>query len=67
MDYILFRHNLKEISDCKLVVVKSVAGQLWLEDCRMKLIVRKMKTTKSEQRTWWWKLKKEECCEAFKG
>ena len=58
VDYILC--NLKEISDCKVVVGESVERQHRMGVCRTTLIVRKMRRTKAEQRTTWWKLKKEE-------
>ena len=67
VDYILCRRcNLKEISDCKVVVGESVAKQHRMVVCRMTLVVRKMKRTKAEQKTKWWKLKKEECCITFR-
>ena len=63
IDYILCRRcNLKEISDCKVVVGESVARQYRMLVSRMTLVVRKTKRTTAEQRTKWWKLKKEECC-----
>ncbi|KAK3563354.1 hypothetical protein QTP86_021834 [Hemibagrus guttatus] len=64
VDYILCRRgNLKEISDCKVVVGESVARQH-----RMTLMVCKKKRSKIEieKKTKWWKLKKEECCEEFR-
>lgn len=68
VDYIMCRRcNLKEISDCKVVVGESVARQHRMVVCRMTLVVRKMKRTKAEQRTKWWKLKKEECCMTFRN
>ncbi|KAE8291438.1 hypothetical protein D5F01_LYC11043 [Larimichthys crocea] len=67
VDYILCRRcNLKEISDCKVVVGESAARQHRMVVCRMMLVVRKMKRAKAEQRTKWWKLKKEECCMTFR-
>ncbi|XP_051800420.1 uncharacterized protein LOC127532561 [Acanthochromis polyacanthus] len=67
VDYILCRRcNLKEISDCKVVVGESVARQHRMVVCRMTLVVKKMKRAKAEQRTKWWKLKKEECCMTFR-
>ncbi|MCJ8736302.1 hypothetical protein PDJAM_G00258210 [Pangasius djambal] len=69
VDYILCRRgNLKEISDCKLVVGESVARQHRMMMCRMSLMVCKRKRSKTEieQKTKWWKLKKEECCEDFR-
>ena len=60
------RGNLKEISDCKVVVGESVARQHRMVVCRMTLVTRKMKRTKAEQRTKWWKLKREECCMVFR-
>ncbi|KAE8287117.1 hypothetical protein D5F01_LYC15081 [Larimichthys crocea] len=67
VDYILCRWcNLKEISDCKVVVAESVARQHRMVVCRMTLVVRKMKRAKAGQRTKWWKLKKEECCMTFR-
>ncbi|XP_054643078.1 pleckstrin homology domain-containing family M member 3 isoform X3 [Dunckerocampus dactyliophorus] len=60
LDYILCRCcHLKEISDCKVVVGHSVAKQHRMVVGRMTLVGRKMKRTKTEQRTKWWKLKKE--------
>ncbi|KAK3565142.1 hypothetical protein QTP86_000247 [Hemibagrus guttatus] len=60
VDYILCRRgNLKEISDCKVVVGESVARQHRMVVCRMTQI-------EIEKKTKWWKLKKEECCEEFR-
>ncbi|KAK3552958.1 hypothetical protein QTP86_029620 [Hemibagrus guttatus] len=62
VDYILCRRgNLKEISDCKVVVGESVARQHRMVVCRMTLMVCKTKRSKIEKKTKWWKLKKEEC------
>ncbi|KAK3552498.1 hypothetical protein QTP86_012369 [Hemibagrus guttatus] len=69
VDYILCRRsNLKEISDCKVVVGESVARQHRMVVCRMTLMVCKKKRSKIEieKKTKWWKLKKEECCEKFR-
>ncbi|KAK3570432.1 hypothetical protein QTP86_019316 [Hemibagrus guttatus] len=69
VDYILCRRgNLKEISDCKVVVGESVARQHRMVVCRMTLMVCKMKRSKIEieKKTKWWKLKKEKCCEEFR-
>ncbi|KAK3569844.1 hypothetical protein QTP86_006055 [Hemibagrus guttatus] len=69
VDYILCRRgNLKEISDCKVVVGESVARQHRMVVCRMTLMVCKKKRSKVEieKKTKWWKLKKEECCEEFR-
>ncbi|KAK3508865.1 hypothetical protein QTP70_010721 [Hemibagrus guttatus] len=69
VDYILYRRgNLKEISDCKVVVGESVARQHRMVVCRMTLMVCKTKRSKREieKKTKWWKLKKEECCEEFR-
>ncbi|KAK3517257.1 hypothetical protein QTP70_001616, partial [Hemibagrus guttatus] len=66
VDYILCRRgNLKEISDCKVVVGESVARQHRMVVCRMTLMVCKTKRSKIEieKKTKWWKLKNEECCE----
>ncbi|KAK3571160.1 hypothetical protein QTP86_003666 [Hemibagrus guttatus] len=64
VDYILCRRgNLKEISDCKVVVGENVARQHRMVVCRMTLMVCKTKRSKIEKKTKWWKLKKEECCE----
>ncbi|MCI4382160.1 hypothetical protein PGIGA_G00260590 [Pangasianodon gigas] len=66
VDYILCRRgNLKEISDCKVVVGESVAREHRMVVCRMTLMVCKKKRSKIEieKKTKWWKLKKEECCE----
>ncbi|KAK3556277.1 hypothetical protein QTP70_007055 [Hemibagrus guttatus] len=67
VDYILCRRgNLKEISDCKVVVGESAARQHRIVVCRMTLMVCKTKRSKIEKKTKWWKLKKEECCEEFR-
>ncbi|KAK3552447.1 hypothetical protein QTP86_011718 [Hemibagrus guttatus] len=69
VDYILCRRgNLKEISDCKVVVGESVARQHRMVVCRMTLMVCKKKRSKIEieKKSKWWKLKKEECCEEFR-
>ncbi|KAK3523724.1 hypothetical protein QTP70_009262 [Hemibagrus guttatus] len=67
VDYILCRRgNLKEISDCKVVVGESVGRQHRMVVCRMTLMVCKKKRSKIEKKTKWWKLKKEECCEEFR-
>ncbi|KAK3564512.1 hypothetical protein QTP86_022855, partial [Hemibagrus guttatus] len=67
VDYILCRRgNLKEISDCKVVVGESVARQHRMVVCRITLMVCKTKRSKIEKKTKWWKLKKEECCEEFR-
>ncbi|KAK3553084.1 hypothetical protein QTP86_031352, partial [Hemibagrus guttatus] len=69
VEYILCRRdNLKEISDCKVVVGESVARQHRMVVCRMTLMVCKKKRSKIEieKKTKWWKLKKEECCEEFR-
>ncbi|KAK3538861.1 hypothetical protein QTP86_018773, partial [Hemibagrus guttatus] len=67
VDYILCRRgNLKEISDCKVVVGESVARQHRMMVCRMTLLVCKTKRSKIEKKTKWWKLKKEDCCEEFR-
>ncbi|KAK3574270.1 hypothetical protein QTP86_004383 [Hemibagrus guttatus] len=66
VDYILCRRgNLKEISDCKVVVGEGVARQHRMVVCRMTLMVCKKKRSKIEieKKT---KLKKEECCEEFR-
>ncbi|KAK3544182.1 hypothetical protein QTP86_006029 [Hemibagrus guttatus] len=67
VDYILCRRgNLKEISDCKVVVGESVARQHRMVVCRMTLMVCKKNRSEIEKKTKWWKLKKEECCEEFR-
>ncbi|KAK3543633.1 hypothetical protein QTP70_025994 [Hemibagrus guttatus] len=67
VDYILCRRgNLKEISDCKVVVGESVARQHRMVVCRMTLLVCKTKRSNIEKKTKWWKLKKEKCCEEFR-
>ncbi|KAK3539519.1 hypothetical protein QTP70_009497 [Hemibagrus guttatus] len=67
VDYILCRRgNLKEISDCKVVVGECVARQHRMVVCRMTLMVCKTKRSEIEKKTKWWKLKKEECCEEFR-
>ncbi|KAK3541246.1 hypothetical protein QTP86_016915 [Hemibagrus guttatus] len=67
VDYILCRRgNLKEISDCKVVVGESVARQHRMVVCRMTLLVCKTKRSKIEKKTKWWMLKKEEFCEEFR-
>ncbi|KAK3556907.1 hypothetical protein QTP70_022404 [Hemibagrus guttatus] len=60
VDYILCRRgNLKEITDCKVVVIESVARQHRMVVCRMTLLVSKKKRSKIEieKKTKWWKLK----------
>ncbi|KAK3524718.1 hypothetical protein QTP86_001217 [Hemibagrus guttatus] len=69
VDYILCRRgNLKEISDCKVVVGEDVARQHRMVVCWMTLMVCKTKRSKIEieKKTNWWKLKKEECCPEFR-
>ncbi|KAK3525786.1 hypothetical protein QTP70_007548 [Hemibagrus guttatus] len=68
VDYILCRRgNLKEISDCKVVVGESVARQHRMVVCGMTLMVKKKRSKiEIEKKTKWWKLKKEECCEEFR-
>ncbi|KAK3543468.1 hypothetical protein QTP70_022062, partial [Hemibagrus guttatus] len=67
VDYILCRRgNLKEISDCKVVVGESVARQHRMVVCRMTLMACKKKRSEIEKKTKWWKLEKEECCEEFR-
>ena len=67
VDYILCRRcNLKEITDCKVVVGESIARQHRMVVCRMTLVVKKRRRTKAAQRTKWWKLKMEECCVVFR-
>ncbi|KAK3513846.1 hypothetical protein QTP70_028832 [Hemibagrus guttatus] len=69
VDYILCRRcNLKEISDCKVVVGESAVRQHRIVVCRMILMVCKKKRSKIviEKKTKWWKLKKEECCEEYR-
>ncbi|KAK3539481.1 hypothetical protein QTP70_008869 [Hemibagrus guttatus] len=67
VDYILCRRgNLKEISDCKVVVGEGVARQHRMVVCRMTLMVCKKKRSEIEKKTKWWKLEKEECCEEFR-
>ncbi|KAK3509650.1 hypothetical protein QTP70_008354 [Hemibagrus guttatus] len=67
VDYILCRRgNLKEISDCKVVVGESVARQHRMVVCRMTLMVCKKQRSEMKKKTKWWKLKKEECCEEFR-
>ncbi|KAK3567338.1 hypothetical protein QTP86_019605, partial [Hemibagrus guttatus] len=69
VEYILCRRgNLKEISDCKVVVGEGVDRQHRMVVCRMTLMVCKTKRSKIEidKNTKWWKLKKEECCEEFR-
>ncbi|KAK3525233.1 hypothetical protein QTP86_024950, partial [Hemibagrus guttatus] len=68
VDYILCRRgNLKEISDCKVVVGEGVARQNRMVVCRMTLMVcKKRSEIEIEKKTKWWKLKKEECCEEFR-
>ena len=54
LDYILCRqYNLKQNRDCDQVVGESAARQYRMVVCMMNLVVRKMKKTKSEQRTKW--------------
>ncbi|KAK3539300.1 hypothetical protein QTP86_034165 [Hemibagrus guttatus] len=69
VDYIPCRRgNLKEISDCTVVVGESVTRQHRMVVCRMTLMVCKKKRAEIEieKKTKWWELKKEECCEEFR-
>ncbi|KAK3544805.1 hypothetical protein QTP86_027562 [Hemibagrus guttatus] len=67
VDYILCRRgNLKEISDCKVVVGESVARQHRMVMYKITLMVCKKKRSKIEKKTKWWKMKKEECCAEFR-
>ncbi|KAK3523823.1 hypothetical protein QTP70_010438 [Hemibagrus guttatus] len=68
VDYILCRRgNLKELSDCKVVVGESVARQHRMVVCRMTLMVcKKKKRSEIEKKTKCRKLKKEECCAEFR-
>ncbi|KAK3509141.1 hypothetical protein QTP70_020253 [Hemibagrus guttatus] len=67
VDYILCRRgNLKEFSDCKVVVGESISRQHRIVVCRMTLMVCKKKRSEIEKKTKWWKLKKKECCEEFR-
>ncbi|KAK3516824.1 hypothetical protein QTP70_023703 [Hemibagrus guttatus] len=67
VDYILCRRgNLKEISDCKVVVGESVARQHRMVVCRTLMVCKKTKSSEIEKKTKWWKLKKEECCAEFR-
>ncbi|KAF3698136.1 Craniofacial development protein 2 p97 bucentaur protein [Channa argus] len=53
VDYILCRRcNLKEISDCKVLVGESVARQHRMVVCKMTLVMRRMKRTKWWRRDW---------------
>ncbi|KAK3564990.1 hypothetical protein QTP86_032451 [Hemibagrus guttatus] len=66
VDYILCRRgNLKEISDCKVVVGESVARQHRMVVMTL-MVCKKKKRSEIEKKTKWWKLKKEECCEEFR-
>ena len=59
--------EVKRMSDRVMSLkIDSVAEQHWMVVCRMTLVVRQMKKTKTEQRTKRWKLKKEECCMTFR-
>ena len=65
VDYVLCRRcNLKEISDCKVVVSESVAKH-WMMVCRMTMEARR-KRVKAEPKIRWWKLRMEDCCEQFR-
>ncbi|KAK3566679.1 hypothetical protein QTP86_003189, partial [Hemibagrus guttatus] len=67
VDYILCRRgNLKEISDCKVVVGQSVARQHRMVVMTLMVCKTKRSKTEIEKTTKWWKLKKEECCEEFR-
>ncbi|KAK3539823.1 hypothetical protein QTP70_013336 [Hemibagrus guttatus] len=69
VDYILCRiGNLKEISDCNMVVGESIARQHRMVVCRMTLMVCKKKRSRIEieKKTKCRKLKKEEYCEEFR-
>ncbi|KAI5094883.1 hypothetical protein C0J45_14958 [Silurus meridionalis] len=61
------RCNLKEIGDCKVLAVDSVARQHRMVVCRMVLEVKKKKRrVRTERRIRWWKLKEEECSVRFR-
>ena len=67
VDYILCRRcNLKEISDCKVVVGENVVKQRRMVVCRMTMETRKRKRVKAEPKIRWWKLRKKDCCEQFR-
>ena len=66
MQFLCRRCNLKEISDGKVVVGESVAKH-WMVVCRMTMETRKRKRVKAEPKIRWWKLRKEDCCEKFRG
>ena len=67
VDYVSCRRcNLKEISDCKVVVGESVTKQHRMVVCRMTMETRKRKRMKAEPKIRWWKLRKEDCYEQFR-
>ncbi|KAK3539601.1 hypothetical protein QTP70_010244 [Hemibagrus guttatus] len=71
VDYILCRRgNLKEISDCIVVVGESVARQHRMVVCRMTLMVCKTKRSKIEKKTKWWIFKNKgdvQSCSNYRG
>ena len=67
VDYVMCRRrNLKEICDCKVIVVECVAKQHRMMVCKMALMVKKKKAEKIKPKIRWWKLKETNCQEAFR-
>ncbi|MDJ0933710.1 MAG: endonuclease/exonuclease/phosphatase family protein [Breoghania sp.] len=68
VDYILCRRaNLKDVSDCKVLVGESIASQHRIVVCRMRLVVKDRKSARLEPRIRWWRLKEKDCQVKFRN
>ena len=67
VDYVMGRkRNLKEMSNCKVMVNGCVAKQHRMVVCKRALMVKKKKAEKVKPKIRWWKLKERSCQEAFR-
>ena len=68
VDYMMCRRrNLKEMSDCKVILNECVAKQHRMVVCKMAVMVKKKKAEKVKpNKIRWWKLKETSCQEAFR-
>ena len=66
VDYILYRRDLKEVGDCKVVVGESVAQQHRMVVCKLSMKAVKKKREVVEPKVKWWKLKEVACQEEFR-
>ena len=65
VDYVMYRRrNLKEMSDCKVIVSEYIAKQHRMVVCKMAFTVKKKKAEKVKPKIRWWKLKETSCQEA---